>query len=382
MRGSFQIAKFFGIPVQIHWTFGLIFVWVLYVGFRENWDWASIVWSAMFVMALFVCVVMHEFGHALTARKYGVNTRDIILSPIGGVARLDRLPEKPMQEFYVAIAGPLVNIGIMAILSPYLLLVTVDQRAQLFSIFNNSNNVFVRDLTPVDFFIFGLIFLNGMLAVFNLLPAFPMDGGRVLRALLSIRLGRTRATRIAAYTGQFFAVLLLAYGIWESSPITAFIGVFVFFMAANEYRMVRMDSALDNFTVSNVVRTNFTRFYLNDSMEMVAEAVTHGWEKNFLVFDNWQTPRGVLTEENIMKAVKQRAFDQPVEKFMLEKQEPLLVTDSLKNVFIQTQQNSSSIFPVYNEAGHLVGVLDSGMLYNFLRMQQKMQTKTKVKYEI
>lgn len=382
MRGSFQIAKFFGIPVQIHWTFGLIFVWVLYVGFRENWDWASIAWSVMFVMALFVCVVMHEFGHALTARKYGVNTRDIILSPIGGVARLDRLPEKPMQEFYVAIAGPLVNVGIMAILSPYLLLVTVDQRAQLFSIFNNSNNVFVRDLTPVDFFVFGLIFLNGMLAVFNLLPAFPMDGGRVLRALLSIRLGRTRATRIAAYTGQFFAVLLLAYGIWESSPITAFIGVFVFFMAANEYRMVKMDAALDNFTVSDVVRTNFTRFYLNDSMEMVADTVTHGWEKNFLVFDNWQTPRGVLTEENIMKAVKQRAFDQPVEKFMLEKQEPLLVTDSLKNVFIQTQQNNSSIFPVYNEAGYLVGVLDSGMLYNFLRMQQKMQTKAKVKYEI
>jgi len=381
MRGSFQIAKFFGIPVQIHWTFGLIFVWVLYVGFRENWDWASIAWSAMFVLALFVCVVMHEFGHALTARKYGVNTRDIILSPIGGVARLDRLPEKPMQEFYVAIAGPLVNVGIMAILSPYLLLVTSDQRAQLFSIFNNSNNVFVRDLTPVDFFVFGLIFLNGMLAVFNLLPAFPMDGGRVLRALLSIRLGRMRATRIAAYTGQVFAVLLLAYGIWESSPITAFIGVFVFFMAANEYRMVRMDSALDNFTVSDVVRSNFTRFYLNDSMEMVAEAVAHGWEKNFLVFDNWQTPRGVLTEENIMKAIKQRAFDQPVENFMLEKQEPLLVTDSLKNVFIQTQQNNSSIFPVYNEAGHLVGVLDSGMLYNFLRMQQKMQTKTKVKYE-
>lgn len=373
MRGALQIAKFFGIPVQIHWTFGLVFVWVFYVGFREGWDFANIAWSMLFVIALFTCVVLHEFGHALTARRYGVATRDIILSPIGGVARLDRLPENPMQEFYVAIAGPLVNITIMAILSPYLLMVTGDQREQLFSIINGSNNVFVRDLTPVDFFIFGLMILNGTLAVFNLLPAFPMDGGRVLRALLSIRLGRIRATRIASYVGQFFAVLLVAYGIWESSPITALIGVFVFFMAANEYRMVRMDSTLDNHTVADVVRHNFTKFYRNDTMETVAEAVTHGWEKSFLVFDEWQTLVGVLQERNIMDAVKDKAFDQPVEAYMEQKIKPLLLNDNLKHIFAEVQQGGSTIFPVYDQEGYLVGVLDSGMLYNYLRMQQKIR---------
>ncbi len=373
MRGALQIAKFFGIPVQIHWTFGLVFVWVFYIGFREGWDWANIVWSMLFVIALFTCVVLHEFGHALTARRYGVKTRDIILSPIGGVARLDRLPENPMQEFYVAIAGPLVNITIMAILSPYLLMVTGDQRAQLFSIINGSNNVFVRDLTPFDFFIFGLMILNGTLAVFNMLPAFPMDGGRVLRALLSIRLGRIRATRIASYIGQFFAVLLVAYGIWEASPITALIGVFVFFMAANEYRMVRMDSTLDNHTVADVVRSNFTKFYRNDTMETVADVVTHGWEKSFLVFDEWQTLVGVLQEKNIMDAVKDKAFDQPVEAYMEQKVKPLLLSDNLKHIFAEVQQGGSTIFPVYDQEGYLVGVLDSGMLYNYLRMQQKIR---------
>ncbi len=373
MRGSFQIAKFFGIPVQIHWSFGLIFVWVLYVGFKENWDWGSIAWSVMFVIALFVCVVMHEFGHALTARRFGVSTRDIILSPIGGVARLDRLPEKPMQEFYVAIAGPLVNVGIMAVLSPYLLFITADQRLQLFSILNKSNNVFVRDLTPIDFFLFGLIVLNGTLAVFNLLPAFPMDGGRVLRALLSLRLGRMQATRIASYIGQFLAIALLAYGIWQSSPITAFIGVFVFFTAAQEFRMVRMDSALDQFTVADVVRPCFTRLHELDSMEQVADMVTHSWEKNFIVFDNWQTPKGVLTEENIMRAVKQRAFDQQVRHFMQPRQSPLLLNDSLKSAFLLIQQHNISIFPVYDTSGSLVGVLDAGRLYDFVRMQQKLK---------
>lgn len=122
MRGSFQIAKFFGIPVFVHWSFGLIFAWIFYLGYSNEWNWTSISVAVAFVLALFVCVVMHEFGHALMARRFGVKTRDIILSPIGGVARLDRLPEKPMQEFYVAIAGPLVNIGIILLLLPYLLL--------------------------------------------------------------------------------------------------------------------------------------------------------------------------------------------------------------------------------------------------------------------
>lgn len=373
MRGALQIAKFFGIPVQIHWTFGLIFVWVFYVGFREGWDGANIAWSMLFVVALFTCVVMHEFGHALTARRYGVDTRDIILSPIGGVARLDRLPENPIQEFYVAIAGPLVNIAIMAVLSPYLLIVSGDQRMQLFSIINGSNNVFVRDLSPLDFFIFGLIILNGTLAVFNLLPAFPMDGGRVLRALLSIRLGRMKATRIAAYIGQFFAVCLAVYGFWASSPVTILIGVFVFFMAANEYRMVRMDSTLDRHTVADVVRNNFTKLYTNDSMELVAETVTHGWEKSFLVFDEWQNLVGILREKNIMDAVKDKAFDKPVTKYMEANVKPLLLSDSLKGIFPEIQHKGSTIFPVYNELGDLVGVLDSGMLYNYLRMQQRIR---------
>lgn len=373
MKGAFQIAKFFGIPVQIHWTFGLIFVWVMYVGFKENWDWANIGWSMLFVMALFICVVLHEFGHALTARRYGVSTRDIILSPIGGVARLDRLPENPMQEFYVAIAGPLVNVAIMAILSPYLLLVTGDQREQLFSIVNGSNNVFIRDLTPVDFFVFGLIILNGTLALFNLLPAFPMDGGRVLRALLSLRLGRMRATRIAAYIGQFLAVLLAVYGIFEGSPFTVFIGIFVFVMAANEYRMVRMDNALESQTVADIVRTNFTKFHTADSMEMVAEAVAHGWEKNFLVFDEWQNLEGVLSEPSIVKAVKEKAFDLPVTAFIESTPEPLLLSDNLRDVFVKVQQRSNTIFPVFDADNHLVGVLDSGGLYNYLRMQRKLK---------
>lgn len=377
MRGAFQIAKFFGIPVRIHWSFGLIFLWAFYLGFRENWAWTSIGWFLLFIGALFVCVVLHEFGHALTARRYGVSTRDIILSPIGGVARLDKLPEQPMQEFYVAVAGPLVNVGIMAILSPYLLFISSKTEESvpniIRSFFNLSDNIFLHNLTQLDYFFFGLIALNGTLAVFNMLPAFPMDGGRVLRALLSIPLGRMQATRIATYIGQFLAVLLFAYGIWQGSPITALIGVFIFFMAAGEYRMVRMDKTLSQHTVAEVVRPHFTKFYLNDTMEKVAEAVTHGWEKNFLIFDEWQNLRGVLTEEGIMRAVKQQAFNRPVTDFMLPGYEALLPTDSLRDALAQIQNSNRAMCPVYHPDGRLMGVVEAGMLQNFIRMQQRMQ---------
>ncbi len=375
MKGSFQIARFANIPVLVHWSFALIFLWVVYVGFQEGWEWKAIGWSVLFVIALFVCVVLHEFGHALTARRYGVRTRDIILSPIGGVARLDRLPENPMQEFYVAVAGPMVNVGIMAALSPYFLLVSSATREQLLSILRQyvgiSDNVFVRDLTPFDFFIFGLVMLNGMLAVFNMLPAFPMDGGRVLRALLSIPLGRMKATRIAAWFGQFLAVLLVLYGFREGSPITILIGIFVFFMAANEYRMVRIDDILSKHTVADVLRPVFTRFYEKDTMERVAEAVAHGWEKHFIIVDEWQRPVGTLPEERIVQAVQQGAFDEPAEKFMLRGADALRLQDSLRDVFMHVQQHNTHLFPVYDHAERLVGVLDTDMLFQFIKMRQR-----------
>ena len=188
MKGVVQIARLFGIPVQVHWSFLLIFVWVLIKGLGEAWDWYTIGWMMAFVLALFFCVVLHEFGHALTARRFGVGTRDIILSPIGGVARLDKLPDEPMHEFFVAIAGPAVNVGISLTLAAVPFALSRDKFYNFFSslLFPNSN-VFAVGLDAWDYFLFGLIGLNIVLAVFNMLPAFPMDGGRVLRALLSIR---------------------------------------------------------------------------------------------------------------------------------------------------------------------------------------------------
>lgn len=378
MKGSFQIAKFFGIPVQVHWTFVLIFVYVFYEGMGQSLDWAEMGWVLAFVLALFACVVLHEFGHALTARRFGVDTRDIILSPIGGVARLDRLPEQPMHEFLVAIAGPMVNIAIGAILSFIPLLHSKESRQDLVNFFMQvlypQSNFIVADPSPLQYFLFGLVALNLVLAVFNLLPAFPMDGGRVLRALLSLRLGRLRATQVAVYIGQFIAILLVGYGLWNYHYITALIGVFVFVTAANEYRMVKLDGVLEDHLVGDVLRPNFTKLYTQDPISRAMGPLGQGTERNFLVFDEWQNLVGILTEEQLLEAAKQGEDGQnpPLAGQLFNPGfEAILATDSLKSLFPKMQWKGYRILPVYDK-GKLVGVVDRSALNNFISLQVRL----------
>lgn len=376
MKGSFQLIKLFNIPVLIHWTFLLIFVWLGYTAYSQSWDWESTVWAFSFLIALFTCVVLHEFGHALTARYYGVDTRDIILSPIGGVARLDRLPEQPTHEFMVAIAGPLVNVAIGIVLSIYALITSPESHGQfsnLFSLITNpGGNVFAVNLSAFEYFLFGLIALNLILALFNMLPAFPMDGGRVLRSLLSIRLGRVKATKIASYIGQGMAVLLIGYGVFNFSLITAFIGIFVFVSAANEYKMVRVDGLLEHYSVREVVRTQYTPLYASDTLSFAIDKLGKGLEKNFLVLDEWHQLRGTITEKEILESAKKHPEDTPVGELCDRNFDAYLLSDPLKDAFPNMQWRGQIIAPVYNK-GQLAGVLERQTVYNFLNVQQKLK---------
>lgn len=377
MRGAFQIARLFGIPVQIHWTFGLMLLGIAYLSYSRGLDWSGTAQITLFFVALFVCVVFHEFGHALTARRFGVNTRDIILSPIGGVARLDRLPDTPFQEFLVAVAGPVVNIGIALGVLPYILL-QPQTRQQLFNVFDPNSNVFFIHLSFLDYFFFGIFLLNITLAGFNLLPAFPMDGGRILRALLSLRLGRIRATRLATYVGQAIAVLFILWGIFDGNLLIPFIGLFVFITAAGENRMVQMDGILEQHQVKDIVRRFYTRIYLQDTMERPVEELTHGLEHNFLVFDEWQNLAGTLSEDQLMKAVRKKDFGSPVSLYLHRGSEGLLPADDLRSAVQKLQSNEVGILPVY-EGGELIGVVDTQSINNFLAIQQQRQRQGKKK---
>ncbi|MEN0006775.1 MAG: site-2 protease family protein [Bacteroidota bacterium] len=371
MKGAFQIARIFDIPVKIHWSFGLIFLWVLYLisSTPGGFSWALAAWWSLAIVTLFTCVVLHEFGHALTARRYGIATRDIILLPIGGLAMLTKLPEKPFQEFLVAIAGPLVNVAISLLCVPYFFVVSAEKREELLHFFwgavNPRSNLFAPHLTELDLFIMGLMVLNVIVALFNLLPAFPMDGGRIFRALLSMRMSRVKATRIASYVGQFFAVLLLAYSIYQFNLIAIFVAIFVFMTAANEFKAVKQDDLLRRTPIGEVLQTNFRRLFENDTLQQAWWEVNQNADQHFLVFDEWQEVKGAISKKKLAAQLEHQHATTPIKYLMSTQFTPLLATDSLKTALQQMQQKQQRIFPVYQK-GQLVGVVDEFMLIRFL----------------
>ena len=230
MRWSLKIAKLAGIDIFIHFTFFILITWVAFIQWKLNGSIGAAFSGVVFILAIFACVVLHELGHALAAKKYGIKTKDIILLPIGGVARLEKMPSKPIQELWVALAGPAVNVGIAALLAVYLWVT---------STFTPDNQLAIATVPFAE----RIMGVNIFLILFNMIPAFPMDGGRVLRALLATRLAYIRATQISANLGQVIALLFGIIGLFYN-PILLLIAFFVWMGAAQETRMIRAKSAL------------------------------------------------------------------------------------------------------------------------------------------
>lgn len=384
MRGSIKLFTWLGIPVHLHWSFGLIFVYAGYLSYSNGEGWEGALWLSGFIVAMFLCVLLHEYGHSLMARRYGVSTRDIILTPIGGVARLERMPERPMQEFLVAIAGPLVNVAIAIGIYLVSKLIFTGERWLLFewmleqnSLFGSSepnDNVLLQEPTGIMggllFLLPSLLVTNIGLVLFNLIPAFPMDGGRIFRSLLAMKLGRVRATRIAARVGQIIAVIFIGVGLYNELFMMALIGVFVFSMARTENTMVQTDDLLKRFIARDVVRGQFTRLSINDWMQTPYDLLKHGLERHFLVFDFQEHLAGVLYEEDILAAARAGKFAAAVGDYLKPIQTTVHTMESLQFVYFLIRQQGQRLVPVQDELG-LRGVIDDVGLAYFMDMQSR-----------
>jgi Zn-dependent protease/predicted transcriptional regulator len=375
MKGSLRIAKIFNIPVEVHWSFLFLFVYVIYLAFKEDWGVWGAVSASLFVLILFLCVVLHEFGHALMARRFDVQTRDITLYPIGGVARLERLPRKPVQEFWVAIAGPLVNVAIALVLLPVLLLLGTDTILDVFySLYNQSdsdNFYFPNNLPVYAYVALGLIGLNLTLALFNLIPAFPMDGGRVLRAVLSHFMGHLKATRIAAIVGQVIAIYFVYNGILGDGSVTQlFIGVFVFLAAGSEAKSANMENSLQELKVKDWMKKDFIHFESTQLLSEILPLVQDAGDREILVFDAWQNPVGTISTFEIIelclngggeKKVSDATF--PIENVLTEEQ-------TLQDALLLFQQSNAKTLPVMRQY-ELIGLLELNQIYTIHQVLNK-----------
>jgi len=293
MRYTAYAGTYFGIPVRIHFTFPLI---LLAFG-AEAYFSAGPVAAAravLLIMAVFVCVVLHEFGHSLQVRRYGIVVRDIILLPIGGLARAERIPENPWQEIVVAISGPLVNFALAA----------------LFTLI-----IFIRGTPPSleGDFVTDLLMINLVLGVFNLIPAFPMDGGRILRGLLALKLPYLKATRYARAVGQVialaFVVIGFAYGAFVMLPIIA---VFIFFGGTSEENMIRVKALLENRLVGDFLPKNAVMLGEGDTVADAALRLANVNTMAFPVTGNDGMLLGAVLKRDLRRAARQGGNDSSV----------------------------------------------------------------------
>ncbi|MCL6285521.1 site-2 protease family protein [Ruegeria sp. 2012CJ41-6] len=293
MTWSFPIGRLLGSELRVHVTFFLLIAWVGFSAYGSGGAFGA-AWNILFVLALFACVVAHEFGHALMARRFGIRTPDITLLPIGGLARLERMPEKPGEEIAVALAGPAVNVVICALLFVLGARIGPDTLSGVESL---GSDFWSR-----------LALVNLFLAVFNMLPAFPMDGGRVFRAALSLWMDRAKATRVAALTGQGLAIALGFYGLSTGSPVLVLIAVFVFFAAGAESQDVAMRAISRRLVARDAMITSFEKLTPEDTLNSAAQAVIRTTQHEFPVVDTSGALLGFVTRAGLFAAL---ASDQP-----------------------------------------------------------------------
>jgi Zn-dependent protease len=362
MRWQWKLGTFAGIDVFVHATFLLLIGWVGYSHWLESESWAKVAEGILFILALFLCVVLHEYGHALTARKYGIKTRDITLYPIGGVARLERMPEKPIEELWVALMGPAVNVVIAALIFTYL--------------FVTNGLVPLTDLTVASGSFLGrLMAVNVSLVLFNLIPAFPMDGGRVLRALLAMRMDYVRATQVAATIGQGLAFILGLIGLFNN-PFLLFIAFFVWIGASQEAGMVQMKNTISGIPVTNAMQTRFEILSPSDRLDRVVKLILAGSQQDFPVVEDGQFI-GVLTRDDFIRALSEQGQEIPVIDVIKRNVPSVDSHEMVETALMRLQESGAKTLPVMH-GGRFVGLVTSENITEFLMIRSALRTASKL----
>jgi Zn-dependent protease/predicted transcriptional regulator len=353
MKGSFRIGTIRGIGVFVHWTFSLLIAFIIYINYRTGYNALQTAWSVLFILCVFVTVFLHELGHSFAAKLFNIETKDITLLPIGGVSRLESLPEKPKEELIITFAGPLVNIVLAFITGLFITFpATSAALAQELSTGVNGNNFFL------NFFI-----VNIILAVFNLIPAFPMDGGRILRALLSFKFERHIATKIAARIGQFLAMGFILLG-FLYNPFLIFIGLFVIMGAQAESKHADSKYSLKGHKVRDVLMKQYITIDAGEPIKTAIALLLDSQSKNFLIMEN-NEPVGTLNRDQIIKSLSEKGEDAVIHSAMNKHLIYLDVETLLENIFELVYKNKTNLLLV-KENNELVGTLDTENLLEFL----------------
>ncbi|HTR77718.1 MAG TPA: site-2 protease family protein [Gemmatimonadaceae bacterium] len=357
MKWSWKMGRVAGIDLRVHATFVLLLVWLAVVFYNETGTAAGVELGVAFTLALFASVIAHEYGHALVARHFGIATRDITLLPIGGVSRLEYIPEHPRQEFWIAISGPLVTLAIAVVLFGIISAagLPVEPSGSLFG--SAQSGAFLAQL----------MWVNVSLFVFNLLPAFPMDGGRVLRAILARRMPYLRASDAAASIGRGFALIFGVVGLLYD-PLLALVALFVWLGAAGESQALHLKTALAGVTVEHVMVRDVNTIGSRETLDAALHHVLAGFQHDFPVVDDGRV-LGVLTRDALIKALASAGRESLVGASMDRQFQVADPGEAVEKAFARLQQSGTRSAPVVRD-GRLYGMLTLDNVGEFIMAAQ------------
>lgn len=357
MGTSITLFRIFDIDVRVHWSFILILAYGAFAfrGSGGN-ELIGILFGILTILLLFVCVTLHEFGHALVAQRYNVRVPHITLLPIGGVASLEKMPDKPVQEFLIAIAGPAVNLIIALILLPLLILMS-----------RSGDNVLAFDMGTIlaqmrNTSLFGLltylVATNLLLAIFNLLPAFPMDGGRILRSLLAMILPYVQATNIAVIVGRIMAALFFIWGIMTSNVLMMLIAFFVYVGGGTERRAVASRAVLGEIAARDALTPGAVSLYTSEPLSRAVDLIVSSYQTDYPVMDLSSKFVGVLTRPRLIKALKSAGEEARIADVMIKaEQVPVCGAGiSLADVWEKMAHSGSRVVAV-KDKGQFLGLI-------------------------
>lgn len=347
------MATIKGITVYLHFTFLFFIAWLLIVYISSGMAWTQLLWSVAFLFSLFVSVILHEYGHALVAAQFGINAKKITLYPIGGIASIEKLPENPKQELLISGAGPVVSFCISALLLLF--------APQELSVENFKN--YTGEITK-DNFLFSLGWLNAALAFFNLIPAFPMDGGRIVRALLAFRYNYIKATAIAASVGRVIAIIFVVIGLISMNFILSIIGMFVIVFAKAEESYLQLKTLTQGIRLSETIMFDYDSLDGNLTVNEAANILQNKHNKYFIVLENG-IPTGTLNRMEVIKAVAQQEYDKKVIELMRKNILHLEGSMMVDTVLESLAGNQERIYPVF-EREKFIGVISFQRILEYL----------------